>query len=153
MQVHERLSRPGVSVPPGHTIQQTAELMNSAGVGTVAVIDGEQLMGIATDRDIVRRAVARGIPLDARIDGVMSSPVRTIAADADVTAATAAFGDAAVRRLAVVDHGKFVGILSLDDVLVDLAGQFAIATAPMTSEIAMPQRDAAPPATIPSPTA
>ncbi len=149
MHVLQRLQQPGVAVAPDCTVRETAEIMDRSGVGTVAVVDGDDLVGIVTDRDIVRRAVARGLPFDARIDGVMSAPVHTVEAGAELSTATSAFGSAAVRRLVVVDDGRFVGVLSLDDILVDLAGQLAVAAAPLASEIAMPQRDSAVPATIP----
>jgi len=123
-------------------------VMNDAGVGSVAVVDNETLVGIATDRDIVRRAVARGLPLDTRVDGVMSSPVHSVEAADDVAHAVSMFGTSGVRRLAVVDDGRFIGVLSLDDLLVDLAGQLAIIAAPLASEIAVPHRDSGVPATV-----
>lgn len=150
MQVLERLQRSGVGVAPDCTIRHAAEIMNESGVGALAVVDGDELVGIVTDRDIVRRAVARGLALDTRIDGVMSAPVHTVAADADLSSASAAFGMAAVRRLAVVDGGRFVGMLSLDDLLVDLAGHLAVMAAPLASEIAVPQRDSPVPDIVPT---
>ena len=149
MHVLQRLQQPGIEVAPDCTIQQAAVIMNDAGVGTVAVVDGDLLLGIATDRDIVRRAVARGLPLDGRVDGVMSFPVHTVDAADDVARAVSMFGTVGVRRLAVVDEGRFIGILSLDDLLVDLAGQLAIIAAPLASEIAIPHRDSSVPATVP----
>jgi CBS domain-containing protein len=149
MHVLQRLQREGVAVAPDCTVRDVAEIMDRSGVGTVAVVDGDDLVGIVTDRDIVRRAVARGLPPDARIDGVMSAPVHTVEADAELSTATAEFGSAAVRRLVVVDDGRFVGVLSLDDILVDLAGQLAVAAAPLVAEIAVPHRDSAVPATVP----
>jgi CBS domain-containing protein len=147
MQVRQRLQRPGVQLAPDDTIRGAAEIMNEAGVGTIAIVDDGELIGIVTDRDIVRRAVARGLPPDTRIDGVMSSPVRTIDAAADLAVAGAEFATAAVRRLVVVDDDRFVGVLSLDDLVVDLAGQMAVLAAPLASEIAVPQRDSPVPAT------
>jgi CBS domain-containing protein len=55
--------------------------MERSGVGALAIIDGIHLLGIVTDRDLVRRALACAMPSDARVDGVMSSPVVTIAAE------------------------------------------------------------------------
>jgi len=68
----------------------------------VAVIDGEHLIGIVTDRDLVRRGLARDLPADARIDAVMTAPVVTVDADADLHDAFALFRTHAVRRLALV---------------------------------------------------
>lgn len=141
MQTISRLRRSGVAVECDRTIGDVAQVMSSSGIGTVAVLDGEDLVGIVTDRDLVRRGLARGLAPDARVDGVMSSPVVTIEADTDVHEAIETFGQHALRRLAVVDGGSFIGIISLDDLLVDLAGDMRDLTSPMAAEIASPQKD------------
>lgn len=148
MHTMQRLRRSGIGVGPDRTIQQVAQLMNSSGVGSVAVIDDGRLLGIVTDRDIVRRGIARGLPLDTRIDGVMSSPARTIDADTDLHDAVTAFRTNAVRRLAVVEDGRFVGVISLDDLLVDIARDLGALTSPLAAEVDDPQRDSPLPVTI-----
>ena len=115
-------------------------------IGFHFLFDGDDLVGVVTDRDLVRRGVAMGLPLDARVDAVMSSPVLTIDADVDLHEAFATFRQHAVRRLAVVDRGRFIGVLSLDDLLVDAASDLVDLTAPLASEIRAPQRDARVPA-------
>jgi CBS domain-containing protein len=146
MQAISRLRRSGIGVPPDRTIHEVAQLMNSSGIGAVAVIEDDILVGIVTDRDLVRRGLARGLPADARVDGVMSSPPLAIETDSDLAEAVAAFGKHAVRRLAVVDQGRFVGIISLDDLLLDLTRDLAALTSPLAAEVADPQRDSPPPA-------
>jgi CBS domain-containing protein len=141
MQTISRLRRSGVGVAPDRTLRDVARLMSSSGIGTVAVLDGDDLVGIVTDRDLVRRGLARELPPDARVDGIMSSPVITIEADTDLHEAISTFGRHALRRLAVVDHGAFVGIISLDDLLVDVATDLRQLTAPMAAEITSPQQD------------
>jgi CBS domain-containing protein len=143
MQTISRLRRSGIGVAPDRTLSDVAKLMSSSGIGTVAVLDGDDLVGIVTDRDLVRRGLARGLPPDARVDGVMSSPVVTIEADTDLHEAIATFGEHALRRLAVVDHGAFVGIISLDDLLVDVSTDLWQLTSPLAVEISTPQRDGA----------
>ena len=76
MKIIESLRRPEVSIAPDKTIHAAAVLMEQAAVGALAVIDGQRLIGIVTDRDMVRRVVALRVPDDARIDSVMSSPRR-----------------------------------------------------------------------------
>src|SRR6478735_2507572 len=95
--------------------------MEQAGVGALVVLDGNTVVGLVTDRDLVRRAMARGLPGDARIDAVMTSPVVTIDADADVREAFTMFGSHAVRRLPVVREGAFIGMFTIDDALVGMA--------------------------------
>lgn len=141
MQTISRLHRSGIGVAPDRTIADVAALMNSSGVGAVAVLDGDRLAGIVTDRDLVRRGLARGLPPDARVDSVMSAPALTIEADAPLHDAVDAFARHAVRRLAVVERGRFVGVVSLDDLLLDLADDLRSLTAPLAAEVASPHRD------------
>ena len=104
-----------VAIEPDRTIRQAAQVMEQAGVGALVVLDGRQVTGIVTDRDLVRRAIARGISPDARIDAVMTSPVITADADGDLRSTVALFRDHAVRRLPLVRDGVFVGMFTIDD--------------------------------------
>jgi CBS domain-containing protein len=149
MRAIERIRRSGVGIRPDRPIAEAAQIMERSGVGTLAVLDGDRLVGVVTDRDIVRRAIARGMPLDERVDAVMSTPPITIDADADLTCAFDVFRSHALRRLAVLDRaGHFVGMLSLDDLLVDLADNFSSLVRPLAAEIQLPQHDSAVPATV-----
>jgi CBS domain-containing protein len=121
--------------------------MEQAGVGSLAVVDGDELVGIVTDRDLVRRGLARDLAGDARVDGVMTSPVMTISADADLHAAFALFRSHAVRRLAVVQGTRFVGMVTIDDLLVDLAADLADLARPVTAEVLFSHHDSPVPAT------
>ena len=141
MQTISRLHRSGIGVEPDRTISDVAKLMNSAGVGAIAVVEGDRLVGLVTDRDLVRRGLACDLPADARVDSVMTSPVVTIDADAPLHDAVDTFSRHAVRRLAVVDHDRFVGVVSLDDLLLDLSDDLRSLTAPLAAEITSPQRD------------
>jgi CBS domain-containing protein len=104
-------------------------------------------VGIVTDRDLVRRGLARGLEPDARVDAAMSAPVVTIQADADLHEAYALFRHNAVRRLAVMRGDRFAGILALDDLLVYLAADLADLVRPVTAEILFAHRDHPVPAT------
>jgi CBS domain-containing protein len=141
MRTIEAVRRSGVGIGPDRTVRDAAAVMEQAGVGSLAVIDGTRLIGIVTDRDLVRRALAPGLGLDARIDTVMTSPVVTIAADADLHDAFALFRTNGVRRLAAVRDGQFVGMITIDDLLVDLSADLADLARPVTAEILFAHRD------------
>lgn len=143
MRTSDAVRRIGVAIAPDRSLRDAAELMNSANVGALAVVDGERLVGIVTDRDLVRRALAKGFDLGARVDAVMSAPVVAIAADADLHDAFALFRTNAVRRLAVVDGERFVGMLTVDDLLMDVAADLADLARPVTAETLFGHRDAA----------
>jgi CBS domain-containing protein len=145
--VTEAIRRSGVAVECDRTVRQAAEAMERTGVGALAVLDDGALVGIVTDRDLVRRAVAKGMSLDARIDAAMSTPVITIDADSDLHDAFRLFREHSVRRLAVVRDGAFVGLITVDDLLIDLSADLADLARPVEAEIRSPHRDSAVPAT------
>jgi CBS domain-containing protein len=146
MRVIDATRRSGVAVPPDKTVRSAAQIMEQAGVGALAIIEGPRLLGIVTDRDLVRRALAKGLPPDARVDAVMSSPVVTVDADADLSEAFALFRTNAIRRLAILRGGQFVGVLSVDDLLIDLATELTALTRPVRQEVFKSQRESVVPA-------
>ena len=147
MRIGDIAQRRPITVAPNDTVRHAAQLMEKNGVGAVAVLDGDSLVGIVTDRDIVRRVVARGGPDDTRIDGVMTSPVVTIEASADFRHAFDILHGHAVRRIAVTRDGALVGMLSADDLLVCLASDLANLARPVTAELLFAHREAPLPAT------
>lgn len=148
MRAIDTIRRSGVGIQPDRPIREAAAVMDRSGVGALAVIDGDKLVGIVTDRDLVRRALARDLPTDARVDDVMSEPVVTIDADADVHDAFPLLRRHHVRRLAVVREGHFVGMLTADDLLVDLAADLADVSRPASHQIFRADRDSALPAPV-----
>jgi CBS domain-containing protein len=147
MKTIEAVRRSAVTVVPGCTLREAASVMERSGVGAVAVVDEGRLVGVATDRDLVRRALARGVADDARIDAVMSAPAVTIDADSDLHDAFALFRSHGVRRLAVVRRGEFVGMVTVDDLLIDLTSDLGDLMRPVTGEVVFGQHDSAVPAT------
>ena len=91
MRTMDAVRRSGVGIGPERSVRDAKVIMEQAGVGSLAVIDGARMIGMVTDRDLVRRALTVGFTPDARVDTVMSSTVITIAADADLHEALALF--------------------------------------------------------------
>jgi CBS domain-containing protein len=88
-----------------------------------------------TDRDIVVRGVARDYPSGARIDSVMSQGVVALDAEADLRDAAAAFRRHGIRRLPLMD-GRFpVGMLTTDDLIVDMARQLGEVAGPIAEQV------------------
>ena len=147
MRIRDIAQRKPITVEPDATVRHAAQLMEANGVGAVAVVENGSPVGIVTDRDIVRRVVARGLGDDSRVDGVMTSPVVTIEADADFRHAFDILHGHAVRRIAVTSDGRLVGMLSVDDLLVCLASDLASLARPVTAELLFAHRDPRLPAT------
>ena len=136
MRTIDAVRRSGIGIGPQRTIHDAAVVMERSGVGSLAVIDDTRLLGIVTDRDLVRRALAAGVPPDSRIDAVMTSPVVTIPFDAELRDAFPLFRTHGVRRLAVVqDDGQFAGMITIDDLLMDIAADLADLARPVSAEV------------------
>jgi signal-transduction protein with cAMP-binding, CBS, and nucleotidyltransferase domain len=105
-------------VGPAVSIVSAAKKMRSARIGSLFVKKGKKLVGIVTDTDIVRRAVAMSKPLGKlTVEKVMTSPICTIEGSATVDDAQDMMGDLGVRHLAVTQAGEIVGVVSVRDVL------------------------------------
>ncbi|MFF9011700.1 cyclic nucleotide-binding/CBS domain-containing protein [Streptomyces sp. NPDC014870] len=125
MKVSEVMSRPAVSVPAGTLLGQVAREMAGYEVGSVLVTEGGTLRGIVTDRDLAVRAVARGWDADERVDSVMTSPVITVDVTDDIHVAYRTFRRSGFRRLPVLDGHRIVGVLTVDDMLIDVFQRLA----------------------------
>jgi CBS domain-containing protein len=109
-----------VTVATNTTLEQAARHMRDAGIGNVIVLEGEQITGILTDRDIVVRAVAEGWhPSQTPVGDVASRELTTISPDETVDAAVALMRERSIRRLPVVESGRAVGIVSLGDLALE----------------------------------
>lgn len=107
------------SIGPKTSIVSAAKTMRSARVGSLLVKKGKQLVGIVTDTDIVRRAVATSKPLGKlTVDKVMTTPLCTIEGSQPVDDAQEMMGDLGVRHLAVTKGGTIVGVVSVRDVML-----------------------------------
>lgn len=148
MRIVDTARRSTVAIAPDRTLMDAAQLMEASNVGALVVLDGDRLVGIVTDRDLVRRGMARRLPGDARIDAVMTSDVVTIEADADLRAAFAVFRAHPIRRLPVVEGGRFVAMVTIDDLLMDLASDLSDLVRPVTAEVVFGHHDAPAPAVV-----
>jgi len=112
---------PGVvAVRPDASLVEAARLMRSQDIGDVVVADGQEVVGVLTDRDITIRAVADGIdPSTVSARSVCTPDPVTVAPGDPVTQAAALMRAHAVRRLPVVEDGLPVGMVSLGDLAAD----------------------------------
>ena len=102
-------------------ISEVAELMESEDVGSLPVLEGEELAGMVTDRDIVVRAIAKGKdPRGMPVREVASRELVTVYAEDDLSNALKKMASEQVRRLPVVDEdNRLVGVLSQADVAIE----------------------------------
>jgi CBS domain-containing protein len=135
MRAIDATRKPIVTIDAAKTIEDAAQCMHDAPVGALVVMDGEMPVGIVTDRDIVVRGVRRAIPVDGRVDSVMTTGVVAFDADGDLHDALNVLRAHRFRRLPLVRDGKLVGLLSTDDVLIDLASRLVDVVHPITGQV------------------
>jgi CBS domain-containing protein len=113
----DRKGRQVYSVPPGVSIAEAVAEMNQRRVGCVLVIDGTQLVGVFTERDVLRRVVGAGLdPRNSPVSAVMTANVITISHDAMIEETMAIFTEKRCRHLPVVEDGRVCGTISIGDV-------------------------------------
>ncbi|MET7407503.1 CBS domain-containing protein [Streptomyces parvulus] len=108
---------PGVAaVRPGSSLVEAARLMRTQNVGDVVVADGQEVVGMLTDRDIAVRAVARGLdPMAVSAGAVCDRDPPSVAPDDPVARAAALLREHGLRRVPVVEDGLPVGTVGLVD--------------------------------------
>ena len=109
-----------VSIDINDSVFKAAELMSSNQLGCLVVVDGEMPVGIVTERDIVRRVVAKRLPLNTKINAVMSKSLITVDPDASLKEAARLMSANKIRRLPVSKDNKLVGIVVAADFVRNL---------------------------------
>lgn len=117
--VGDSMRREIKKVPHTATIKRAAMKMKSEKIGSLFVEKKKELVGIVTETDIVRKAVATGANLGkVTVETIMSKPIATIESNRSNGDASNLMGDLGVRHLGVTENGKIVGIVSVRDLLV-----------------------------------
>jgi CBS domain-containing protein len=119
--VRDLLVRKGtavVSIPPTASVLDAAHVMNDKGIGGVVVLDDHKLVGIFTERDIMRRVVAANRdPAKTLVSDVMTTECLTILPDVQIAVCRAMMSTRRIRHLPVVHDGGLVGMITSGDVL------------------------------------
>jgi len=113
------MSRPPVTASEADNASKVSKLMLQHDIGCVIVLDKSgKPTGIITERDIVQRVAAKNIlSSDVIATEVMSKPIVTISPGASVNDAAKMMNQKRIRRLAVIENGKLVGVLTQKDIL------------------------------------
>ncbi|GAB3652163.1 CBS domain-containing protein [Ramlibacter alkalitolerans] len=117
--VADVMTRDVRTMTPNDSVVEAARCMDELNVGVIPVCDGEKLVGMVTDRDIVVRGVAaqQGELKSMKLADVMSAHVRCAREGDDVDQVLSEMADAQIRRMPVVDgEQRLVGIVTLGDI-------------------------------------
>ncbi len=105
------------SVAPTLSVYDAVAEMNRHRIGAIVVLDGERLVGIFTERDVLRRVVGAGLePRSTLVADVMTANLITIAPDATIEQTMTIFTEKRCRHLPVLAEGKMVGVISIGDI-------------------------------------
>ena len=118
-----------ITVAPGSTVQEVAELLSSKRIGAVIVsADGKAAKGIVSERDIVRELGKRGAAcLGDKVESLMTAKIVSCTRAEGTDAVLGRMTDGRFRHMPVIEDGQMVGLISIGDVvkarLMELAAE------------------------------
>jgi len=118
VRIGEIMSKELVTNPPKSTVEQIARAMADHHIGSIIITENGNNEGIVTERDICYKVVAKGLnPSNVLANDIMSTHLVTASADTSITDAAKLMVRKGIRRLAVVEKKKVIGILTASDIL------------------------------------
>jgi CBS domain-containing protein len=106
------------SVSPDATVYEALNRMADKNVGAMLVFEGNDLVGLISERDYSRKTILKGrFSKQTAVREIMTTEAVTVHPDDDIEACMELFTDKHVRHLPVVEKGKVVGIVSIGDIV------------------------------------
>ncbi len=116
--VSDAMTHDPVMINPSKTLREAAKIMDKEHVGALLVKENDEIIGILTEQDIVRKGVAgTGNTALKKVKEVMARDLVTTTPDEDIFEAIRIMRDYNFRHLPVMHQGKFVGLVTLKDIL------------------------------------
>jgi CBS domain-containing protein len=106
------------SISPDATVYEALETLEEKNIGALLVMAGDDLVGLLSERDYVRKVKLRGhSSTELKVSEIMSTPVLTVAPAATVDECMRHMTNKRCRHLPVVNEGKVVGVVSIGDLV------------------------------------
>lgn len=122
--VLEHKSKRVWSIEPEQPVAEALRLMAEKDVGALLVVSGERLVGIVTERDVVRKLALHGHDAAATpVRAIMTERVLYVRPEQTIEECMALMTEKHLRHLPVVDAGRILGIISIRDVVADLIAE------------------------------
>ena len=103
---------------PETTVQDALETMVTNGISSLAVLSGQELVGIISERDYIRKAVPKRIvPWEIKVRDIMTADVISVTSENNVRECMELMSSKRIRHLPVVDGKKLIGMLSITDII------------------------------------
>jgi len=106
-----------ISIDASMTVQDAAKMMDDASIGAIVVLENGITVGIITERDLVRRVIAKGRPLTTNIKEIMSSPLIVINPDDSVWELAQLMKMRKIHRVPAVKENQLVGMVTTSDIV------------------------------------
>lgn len=106
-----------ISIDSSMTVGDTAKMMDDASIGAIVVLEHGIAIGIITERDLVRRIIAKGKPLSTNVKEAMSSPLIVINPDDTVWDLAQLMKTRRIHRVPAVKDSRLVGMVTTSDVV------------------------------------
>jgi CBS domain-containing protein len=105
-------------IDAGASALEAVREMVGANIGSLVVTDGDEVIGIVTERDYLRRVAHEGPTDDSvTVRDIMSSPLIVVSPETEIDECMAVMTDRRIRHLPVVEGGEVVGVVSIGDVV------------------------------------
>lgn len=106
------------SATPDETVGTVAARLAEKRIGALPIVDGEEVVGIFSERDVVYGLAAHGaILFEKRVGDVMTAPAITITPDTPALSALSLMTRRRIRHLPVVEAGRLIGFVSIGDLV------------------------------------
>ncbi|MFD0978078.1 CBS domain-containing protein [Tropicimonas aquimaris] len=106
-----------MSIAPTETVRVACDRLNEANVGALPVLDGDRLVGIISERDVIRRAIGRRRPTaETQVEEIMTREPTTVDLSVSLSDAMRLMIKGKFRHLPVTDQGRVVAMLSMRDI-------------------------------------
>ncbi|HEY6122147.1 MAG TPA: CBS domain-containing protein [Pyrinomonadaceae bacterium] len=113
-----------VCIEPSASVSEAIEMMKQDEGGCAIVCEGDRVVGIFTERDLLTNIVGQEVDLNAPVSQWMSPIVATLAPTATIGDAVNIMNEKSYRNIPIVDKGKLVGSVSVFDVISYLAESY-----------------------------
>ena len=115
MKIKEIIKENVIAIGPDLTLKEAAQIMSKNQIGSLAVIENKKILGIITERDVLKNIDS----LKSKVSSVMTKKIISIDSDSYVENAAALMAKNKIKRLLVVEGGSLVGIITATDILAN----------------------------------
>jgi CBS domain-containing protein len=116
--LEKRKDVPAITVPRGMTVREAVALLAERKIGAVPVMDGDEVAGIMSERDVIHCLARDGASmLDWPVEKIMTAPAITVEPSRTVLGALSLMTSRRIRHLPVIEGGRLVSVVSIGDLV------------------------------------